>query len=74
MLRTNTVHPSLIETDLLHERYPDPASRARAASRVPLKRLGQPEDIGNLVAFLCSDLGSFICGQSILVGGGRLLG
>ena len=35
--------------------------------------LARPDDIAGLVAFLCSDWGSFICGQSILVDGGRTL-
>ena len=43
----------------------------KLVSQVPLGRLSVPEDIGNLAAFLCSDLGGFICGQSILVDGGR---
>ncbi len=73
-IRTNMVHPSLIDTDLLRSRHPDPEVRAQRAQEVPVKRLGQPEDIGNLVAFLCSDLASYICGQSILVDGGRIFG
>ena len=47
--------------------------RAILASQVPVGRLSRSEDIGSLVAFLCSDLGSFICGQSIHVDGGRTL-
>lgn len=72
-IRVNLVHPCVIDTDLLRERYGDEEKRARLAAQVPVGRLGRPEDIGNLVAFLCSDLGSFICGQSILVDGGRTL-
>ena len=40
-------------------------------TQVPVGRLGSPEDIAGLVAYLASPLGSFICGQSILVDGGR---
>ena len=40
---------------------------------VPIGRLSKPEDVGNMVAFLCSELGSFICGQSILIDGGRTM-
>jgi len=67
----NVIHPCVVDTDLLRERYDDEEKRLHLAQQVPLGRLGQPEDIGGLVAFLCSDLGSFICGQSILVDGGR---
>ncbi|MCL6431667.1 MAG: SDR family oxidoreductase, partial [Anaerolineae bacterium] len=69
----NTVHPCVIDTDLLRERYGDAEKRALLAAQVPVGRLGRPEDIGALVAYLCSELGSFICGQSILVDGGRTL-
>jgi NAD(P)-dependent dehydrogenase (short-subunit alcohol dehydrogenase family) len=70
-IRCNIVHPSLIETDLLEQRYPDPVERAKIASGVPLGRLGQPEDIANTTLFLISDLSSYITAQSIYVDGGR---
>jgi 3-oxoacyl-[acyl-carrier protein] reductase len=72
-IHINTVHPCVVDTDLLRERYDDEQERARLVAQVPLGRLAQPQDIGALVAYLCSDLGSFICGQSILVDGGRTL-
>lgn len=70
-VRCNVVHPSLIETDLLTTRYPDPADRARVAEQVPLRRLGRPEDIAYITAFLLSGRASYITGQSLLVDGGR---
>lgn len=70
-IRCNLVHPSLIETDLLRQRHPDEAVRAKLAEGVPVRRLGQPEDIANLVTFLLSDKAGYIAGQSILVDGGR---
>ena len=70
-VRCNIVHPSLIETDLLKQRYPDPAERAKVASGVPLGRLGQPEDIANATLFLFSEKSSYITAQSIYVDGGR---
>ena len=72
-IRINTIHPCVVDTDLLRDRYDDEAKRAVLAAQVPVGRLGTPLDIGALVAYLCSDLGSFICGQSILVDGGRTL-
>jgi len=70
-VRCNVVQPSLVETDLLRIRYPDPADREQVAAQVPLRRLGQPEDIAALTAFLLSALASYITGQSVLVDGGR---
>jgi len=70
-IRCNLVHPSLIDTDLLKQRYPDPAQRAEVAAQVPVGRLGQPEDIANIVVFLLSDKASYITGQSLFVDGGR---
>jgi NAD(P)-dependent dehydrogenase (short-subunit alcohol dehydrogenase family) len=70
-IRSNIVHPSLIETDLLKARYADPAKRAEVAQGVPLGRLGQPDDVASLVSFLLSDHAGYITGQGILVDGGR---
>ena len=70
---TNIVAPSLIGTDLLQERYSDTESIEKLISQIPAGRLGKPEDIANLVAYLASPWGDFICGQSILVDGGRTL-
>jgi NAD(P)-dependent dehydrogenase (short-subunit alcohol dehydrogenase family) len=72
-IRTNLVHPSLVDTGLLRARHPDPAVLERLAGEVPLRRLGQPDDIARLVVFLTSDLAGYITGQSIYVDGGRTL-
>jgi NAD(P)-dependent dehydrogenase (short-subunit alcohol dehydrogenase family) len=68
---TNVIHPAVIETDLLRERYSDPDKRQSLVAQVPVGRLGQPDDIGGLAAFLASSWGDFICGQEFLVDGGR---
>lgn len=70
-IRCNVVHPSLIATDLLIQRHPDEAKRRQLAEGVPLRRLGEPEDIANMVLFLLSDLASYVTAQAILVDGGR---
>lgn len=72
-VHVNIVHPCVVDTDLLRTRYDTEEKRAQLAAQVPVGRLSRPMDIGALVAFLCSDLGGFICGQSIHVDGGRLL-
>ena len=71
-IRCNIVHPSLIETDLLCQRHPDPEKRKTLGEKeVPLGRLGQVEDISNAAIFLLSDQSGYITAQSILVDGGR---
>jgi len=70
-IRCNIVHPSLIDTDLLRQRHPDPAKRNQLAQEVPLRRLGQPDDIAYAVVFLLSDYAGYITGQSLYVDGGR---
>ena len=72
-IRSNIVHPCVIETDLLAERYGSPEGRAKLISQIPVGRLGRPEDIAGLVAFLASAWGDYICGQEILADGGRTL-
>lgn len=70
---TNVIHPCVIETDLLRERYADKEKRKALIAQVPVGRLGKPDDIAGLTAYLSSSWGDFICGQSILVDGGRTL-
>ncbi len=70
-IRCNIVHPSLIDTDLLRKRHPDPEKRKQLAQEVPLRRLGQPDDIAHAVVFLLSDYAGYITGQSLYVDGGR---
>ena len=68
---TNVIHPCVIETDLLRERYAAPAAKQKLLAGIPAGRLGQPEDIAGLAVYLASAWGDFICGQSIFVDGGR---
>lgn len=68
---TNTIHPCVIETDLLLDRYSSDEQRRQLLAQVPVGRLGRPGDIGGLVAYLVSPWGDFVCDQEILVDGGR---
>lgn len=75
-IRVNSVQPRSIETEGFHAfiqaRFDDPsAAQQKSADLNPLRRLGQPEDIADVVAFLASDWASYINGQIILVDGGR---
>lgn len=64
----NAVAPGFIETDMTAS-LPDSVKEATLAS-IPMKRLGQAEDVANLVAFLASDEAAYITGQVICVDGG----
>jgi 3alpha(or 20beta)-hydroxysteroid dehydrogenase len=69
-VRVNSIHPGFIETDMLAQGGFDEADHAKMVRRVPLARIGQPEDIANMVLFLCSDAASYVTGQEFVVDGG----
>ena len=56
----------------LFDASPDPAARRAQVERLhPVGRLGTPEEVGALGAFLCSPLAGFISGSTVLIDGGR---
>ena len=67
----NAICPGFIATEMT--RAVPPEAWERIASRIPMGRVGKPEDVGNLVAFLASDEASYITGEVINVGGGLVL-
>jgi len=72
-ITANIIHPAAIETDLLMARYCDEEKKQKLLTEIPVGRLGKPEDIAGLVAFLLSTWGDYICGQQIAADGGRTL-
>ena len=70
-ITVNAVAPGFIETDMtevLGEKFKEETKKA-----IPLKRLGKPEDVANVVAFLASEDADYITGQVIQVDGGMVM-
>jgi NAD(P)-dependent dehydrogenase (short-subunit alcohol dehydrogenase family) len=74
-IRAVGIAPGFIDTPLAEawfNEFPDPAAkRAQIVSLHPVGRLGRPDDVGTLCAFLCSPLAGNISGNTILIDGGR---
>ena len=71
-VRVNAIAPGWIDTDI----HNDPAERERAPyvlKQIPMGRSGRPEEVASVAVFLASDDSSYITGQTIVVGGGRVL-
>lgn len=69
-IRCNSVLPGTIATDINKDDLADPQKREYMEGRIPLGRLGRPEDIASVVAFLASDMASYMSGAALLVDGG----
>ncbi len=69
-ITVNCVAPGFIETDMTSA-LPDKA-RAQLLERIPLGRMGEPDEVAEMVAFLTSESSSYITGQTIAVNGGML--
>jgi 3-oxoacyl-[acyl-carrier protein] reductase len=67
-ITVNVVAPGLVDTDMTRELTG--TAREEWASRIPLRRLGTPDDIASAVCFLASDEASYITGQVLAVNGG----
>ncbi len=72
-IRCNAVLPGTIETDINKDDLADPAKRDYMNTRVPLGRLGKPEDIAGPIVFLASDMARYVTGASLLVDGGMFV-
>ena len=70
-IRVNAVAPGLIETRMIGQLAPD--KRAQLEKGIKIGRIGSPDDVANAIAFLVSDLASYITGQVLGVDGGMLI-
>ncbi len=72
-IRVNSVLPGVVRTPMAAALSSVPVSRDEYLSLMPISRIGEPEDVGKLVAFLLSDDASWITGQLIAVDGGHTI-
>ena len=68
-IRVNCVSPALLETDMAKAMTPE--QRALLTTKIPMGRLGKPEEVAAVVKFLASDESSFVTGQCYDISGGR---
>jgi NAD(P)-dependent dehydrogenase (short-subunit alcohol dehydrogenase family) len=71
-VRVNAIAPGLVKTDFARALW-EPAEE-QVSKRMPLRRLGVPEDIANAALFLASDASSWMTGQTVVVDGGAMIG
>lgn len=69
-VRVNAIAPGLIRTDFAKALWEDDKRRKERESVTPLRRIGEPKDIGAIAVFLASEAAAFITGQTIVADGG----
>jgi 3-oxoacyl-[acyl-carrier protein] reductase len=71
-IRVNAVSPGAIETPMVDPLKSDENTMEATLSRIPLHRMGRPEEVSNLVLFLASDKSSYMTGSTVVIDGGWL--
>ncbi len=69
-IRVNCIAPGLVKTDFARALWENPETLGHYESQTPLRRIGQPEDIGGIAVFLASKASAFVTGQTIVADGG----
>lgn len=69
-IRVNAIAPGLVKTEFARALWEDEKRAAERIQATPLRRLGEPRDIGGIAVFLASDAAAFITGQCIVADGG----
>ena len=69
-IRCNSVHPGPIDTEMIRHTLTDPTRLEQRMQRLPLGRVGTPEDIAYGVLYLASDESSFVTGSELVIDGG----
>jgi NAD(P)-dependent dehydrogenase (short-subunit alcohol dehydrogenase family) len=73
-IRVNAISPGMIETPMIDPIKQDPKMIEAMLARIPLHRVGKPEEVANLVLFLASDKSSYMTGSTVVIDGGWLAG
>ena len=72
-ITVNAVAPGWVRTDLIRHLLDDEAMLSAYTKAIPMRRIAEPEEIGPLVAFLCSDLAGYMTGSVVVVDGGLMI-
>ena len=72
-VRVNCVAPGLVKTDFARALWEDPERLKRTVSAAPLRRIGEPNEIGSVIAFLASPASSFMTGTVVIADGGVMI-
>jgi len=72
-VRVVAIAPGAIKTPINANVWQDPKGLSDLDAKIPMGRVGEPDEIGHVIAFLCSDLASYITGITVAVDGGMLL-
>jgi NAD(P)-dependent dehydrogenase (short-subunit alcohol dehydrogenase family) len=72
-IRVIAIAPGAIKTPINANVWQDPKGLTDLDEKIPMGRIGEPDEIGHAIAFLCSDLASYITGITIAIDGGMLL-
>ncbi len=72
-IRINGLLPGLVKTDFARALWDNPEAEEMTKTRYPLRRLGEPDDLGPAAVFLASRAGAWMTGQSLIIDGGEFL-
>ena len=69
-IRANSVHPGFVDSPMTRAHHDDPNIREERVAKMPVGRMGQPEDIAAGILYLASDESSFVTGAELVIDGG----
>ncbi|HEV8439282.1 MAG TPA: glucose 1-dehydrogenase [Methylomirabilota bacterium] len=72
-IQVNCLAPGYMNTDIPREAMTDEKTRARFLSRVPARRIGEPEEVGPLAVYLAAPVSDFMTGQTVYLDGGQTI-